>query len=344
MAEPTLAEAYDVSLLDLDGCVYVGADPVPGAIDALSAASVAGMRHSYVTNNASRPPAVVAAHLRALGLVLDDVDVVTSAQAAAGLLADLVPAGAPVLVVGGDGLLEAVTERGLVPVRSQGDGPVAVIQGFAPDLTWTLLAEAAYVLADDDVPWIASNRDTTFPTARGTAPGNGTFVAALEAVVGRSPLVAGKPERVLFDETVARTGARRPLVVGDRLDTDIEGAVRAGLDSLLVLTGVTDVLGAIQAPPTIRPTFVAHNLGALTRPGRSAARDGDVWTCGRWVALVESDTVIVVPVPPGGEPVDAPAAGSPGDADDALTAACAAGWSYAATIRAVHGLDVGILR
>jgi len=328
----SLARAYDVALLDLDGVVYVGPDAVPHAPEALGAVVAAGMRQAFVTNNAARPPGVVADHLRRLGIPCADADVVTSAQAAARAVAGLVDPGATVLVVGGAGLVEALAEHGLVATSSSQDAPAAVVQGFSPDVGWALLAEGAYALATG-IPWVASNLDLTVPTPRGRAPGNGTLVGALVTTSGREPVVTGKPERPLFDEAIVRTGASRPLVVGDRLDTDIEGAVNAGLDSLLVLTGVTTPLEAVLAPPGARPTYLGHDLRALLVPPRPARREADLWRCGRWVALVEKGRVIVVP---------APEAGSVGDPDDdaidALTAACAAGWAYAGELTGVDGL------
>ena len=223
------------------------------------------MRVAFVTNNAARTPEAVAAHLRDLGVAAEPDDVVTSAQAAATLVAERVPAGAPVLVVGGDGLRAALTERGLRPVASADDEPAAVVQGFAPDVGWTLLTEGV-VAVRRGLPWVASNLDRTIPTARGLAPGNGALVGVIAAVTGATPVVAGKPELALHEEAVRRTGAQRPLVVGDRLDTDIEGANRAGADSLLVLTGVTSPGELVCAAGATAP--VVHRGG----PGRRAAR------------------------------------------------------------------------
>ncbi len=261
-AQP-LCRAYDVALLDLDGVVYHGADPVPGAAAAIAAARAAGMRMAFVTNNASRTPADVAAHLTAVGVAADPAEVATAAQAAATLLTSLVPAGARVLVTGGDGLRVAVAEAGLVPVATAADGPAAVVQGYAPDLGYADLAEAALAVRAGAV-WVATNLDATIPTPRGQLPGNGALVALVATATGRRPdAAAGKPERALHDESVRRSGARRPLVVGDRLDTDVEGAHRAGCDSLLVLTGVTDDAALLAAPPARRPTYIGADLAAL---------------------------------------------------------------------------------
>lgn len=317
-AQP-LAEVYDVALLDLDGVVYVGARAVPGVPAILESARSSGMRLAFVTNNASRTPEAVADHLRELGVPATPDRVITSAQAAARVLSEQLPAGSPVLVVGGDGLLAALEERGLRPVRSLDDGPVGVVQGFAPSVGWQHLAEGAYAVATG-LPWVATNIDLTIPTARGIAPGNGTLVAAVAAASGREPVVAGKPELPMHREAIRRTGARRPLIVGDRLDTDIEGAVRAGAESLLVLTGVTDVAALLVAPPQRRPSYLGRDLGALLH-AHPAVRDDQGWRCGSWTA--RADGGVVTLDRRGG-------AGAPGDdALDALRAACAAAWSAA---------------
>jgi HAD superfamily hydrolase (TIGR01450 family) len=258
-----LARRYDTALLDLDGVVYRGSDAVPHAVSALLAAAEQGMRLAYVTNNASRTPEAVAQHLVELGLPATPEDVVTAAQAVARMIAESVPAGSKVLAVGGEGLKVALTERGLVPVTSAEDGPAAAVQGYRPDTSWTDLAEIAYAV-QRGVPWFAANTDLTMPAARGIAPGNGALVTAVaQACPGQWPRVAGKPEIALHRETMLRTKAERPLVVGDRLDTDIEGANRAGVDSLLVLTGVTTRAQADAADGAHRPTYVAEDLRAL---------------------------------------------------------------------------------
>ena len=322
----SLAQQHDVALLDLDGVVYAGAAAVPHAVPSLRAAASAGMRLAYVTNNASRAPEVVADHLRGLGLSASPGDVVTSAQAGARLLAALVPVGSKVLAVGGPGLVAALAERGLHAVGSADDAPAAVIQGFDPGVGWPLLAEAAYALADG-LPWVATNTDLTIPTGRGTAPGNGTLVAVLATTTGRTPVVAGKPEPPLMQESVERTGAHRPLVVGDRLDTDIEGADRSGLPSLLVLTGVTDVLGLLAAPPGRRPTHVGVDLRALLEPGTGPLLSQAAASAGGWRLEAVDGTVRVVsagPRPADGIHALASLAWQAADRDERLDAAAAA--------------------
>ncbi|MGW4647715.1 HAD-IIA family hydrolase [Kitasatospora sp. NPDC004289] len=307
-----LAEAYDTALLDLDGVVYAGPYAIDHAAASLDVARAGGMRLAYVTNNASRPPRVVAEHLTELGVPAAPEDVINSAQAAARLVAEKVPAGAKVLVVGGAGLVEALAEHGLVAVRSLEEGPLAVVQGYDPSVGWPQLAEASYAVASG-LPWVASNTDLTVPTARGIAPGNGTLVAAVRTATGVEPEVAGKPLPPMHRETVIRTGAKRPLVVGDRLDTDIEGAWNGGVDSLLVFTGVTTPALLLAAPPEHRPTYLAADLrGLLTAHREAVAVDGG-FECGGWRAWAEDG---VLRLAGGGE-----------DVYDGLRALCGAAWS-----------------
>jgi HAD superfamily hydrolase (TIGR01450 family) len=251
--------AYDCLFVDLDGVVYRGREPVPYAVESLTAYPA---RKVYVTNNASRTPQQVAAHLNGLGLRVDDADVVTSAQAAAAHLATLVPAGARVLVTGGEGLVRAVRENGLT-ITTSADDADAVIQGYSPALAWKDLAEASYAVARD-IPWVASNADMSVPTARGIAPGNGTFVAAVASATGRTPVVTGKPHRPIMHLAQQRAGAVRPLVIGDRLDTDIAAGVAAGQQTLLVLTGVSTWHDLLDWPRDRLPTRVAPDLRVLT--------------------------------------------------------------------------------
>lgn len=258
-----LSASYDLAMLDLDGVVYLGHEVIAGAAPGLLAARSRGMRLAYITNNASRTARDVADKLRAMGVPpLADEDVVTSAQAVAHLMADALPAGSAVLLVGGEGLREPLEKRGLRCVASLDEHPVAVVQGFSPDVGWQQLAEASYAI-QAGLPWYVSNTDMTVPTVRGIAPGNGSLVQAVRNATGAVPIVAGKPERALFDETIARVGGIRPLMVGDRLDTDIDGAINAGIDSLAVLTGVSDLRAICAAAPGHRPTFVSADLGGL---------------------------------------------------------------------------------
>ncbi len=288
-----LVERYDCAMLDLDGVVYRGPTAIDGVPDLLGRARAAGMTLAFVTNNAARTPDAVVTHLRELGVEAAATDVVTSAQAAAREVAARVPEGSAVLVVGGTGLEEALRERGLRPVRSAEEQPAAVVQGFHPEVGWRQLAEASYVVAGG-LPWVASNLDLTIPTADGIAPGNGTLVAAVRAAVGHGPdAVAGKPYRPLFDETVLRIGAQNPIVVGDRLDTDIEGASRCDADSLLVMTGVTDPAALCAATGQQRPSYVSWTLEGLLTTHERAERAEQTWTLDGWAVRVASDALVV---------------------------------------------------
>ena len=291
-SESPLWQAYDVAVLDLDGVVYVGPDAVSGAPDHLARAREAGMHLAYVTNNAARPPGDVAQHLRDLGVDVEDSDVVTSAQAAARLLSGELPEGSKVYLIGGAGLDAALRERGLVPVTSTDDEPVAVVQGYGPDMPWRQVVAGA-ILVHDGLPWVASNTDLTIPTATGVGPGNGALVRLIAEYAGREPVVAGKPEPPLFRETLRRVGGEHPLVIGDRLDTDIEGAHRAGWDSLLVLTGVSGLDDLVAATPELRPTYIAPDLAGLGEPQRAPERDGTRSTAGGWTATVDQGRLAV---------------------------------------------------
>jgi HAD superfamily hydrolase (TIGR01450 family) len=310
-AERPPAELYDAALLDLDGVVYVGPSAVPHAAEALAAARTAGMRLAFVTNNASRTPEKVAAHLRELGVPAEAEEVATSAQAAARLVAELVPAGSAVLIVGGEGLEQAILDRGLRPVRAHDAEVAAVVQGFHPSVGWMQLAEGAFAVRTG-VPWVASNTDLTLPSPRGIAPGNGTLVQVIRSTTGAEPIVAGKPELALHAESAERVGARHPLVVGDRLDTDILGANRAGADSLLVLTGVTDAAQLLAAPPDRRPTFLAADLRGLLRTHDPVRVGRDAVSAGGWTATVRAGRLELT---------------GAGELTEGLRVACVAWWS-----------------
>jgi glycerol 3-phosphatase-2 len=265
-APSAVIDAYDAALFDLDGVVYLGPAAVPGAADALRRLRERGTRVGFVTNNAARSPEDVAVHLVELGIPASAADVVTSGQAAAHLVLHRFGRGARVLAVGGEGVIAALEEADLVAVSSADDSPVAVIQGYGFELTFQQLNEAAFAI-QRGAHWVATNTDSTRPTDRGLAPGNGAAVAAVGMAVSAQPEVAVKPYRPLLDETVARLGAQRPILVGDRLDTDIAGAAKAGLDSMLVLTGSHGPSELCAATPEERPTHLGYDLCALLAPG-----------------------------------------------------------------------------
>ena len=314
-ARPPRTE-HDVALLDLDGVVYVGAEAVPGAPAALDAARTAGMRLGFVTNNASRTPAEVADHLTDLGVPAGPDDVITSSQAAATVTAQQFGAGAAVLPVGGPGVAVALTEAGLRVVGSAAGRPVAVVQGYGTDVGWTQLAEAV-VAVRGGARHVATNTDATIPSPRGLLPGNGALVGVVSAVTGQEPLVTGKPDPAMHAECVRRTGARTPLVVGDRLDTDVEGASRAGARSLLVLSGVTTPAVLLAAAPGQRPDLLAPDVDGLNRTHPRVDADGDSWRCGAWTATSSG----------AGLRLTRNGVAGPDDGCDGLRALCVAHWA-----------------
>jgi glycerol 3-phosphatase-2 len=316
-----LCDAYDAALYDLDGVLYLGEAAVEHAAEAVALARRRGMRSAFVTNNASRRPVVVAAHLTALGIPAGPTDVVTSAQAAVRLLREQLPAASQVLVVGAAGLVEEVTDAGFVAVTTAGPEVRAVVQGFALDTAYRDLAEAALAIRAGAL-WVAANTDSTLPSPRGLLPGNGALVAALRVATGRQPLVAGKPEPALHLESVERVAAARPLVIGDRLDTDVLGAVRGGADSLLVLTGVTDAAAAIAAPRGERPTYIAWDLRGLLAPQPVVELTDDGSSCDGAAASFVDGRVDVS-----------------GSGTAALRAACALAWHCVDQGRAVDRVD-----
>lgn len=352
-----LVDAHDVLLLDLDGTVWLGGHLIDHVLAVLDAVQQRGVRSMYVTNNASRSPQQVADQLSEGGLVTDPADVVTSAQAGATLLAELLPAGSPVLVVGAAALVAEAAERGLRPVRAAdlhagrlrapgadgSDRVAGVLQGFTPDTGWRDLAAASHAVSLGAV-WVAANVDATLPTDEGLSPGNGSLVAVVATVTGRTPRVAGKPERPLLDAAIDRSGARSPLVVGDRLDTDLAAAVGADLPGLLVLTGVSQAADLLAAPASARPRYLGADLRALLLPHEAPRPVGSGWECGRWHAEIVRDGTAVVTAPGSAEVGPHDATRDSGAAEhlalDGLRALAAAVWEYAdSTGRQPGGLD-----
>jgi len=325
---PTPLAGTDVVLADLDGVVYAGPSAIPFAVESLNLAAET-MRVGYITNNASRTDQSVADHLSELGLTVAATDVVTSPQAAVRLLATEVAAGARILVIGGDGLVDEVEKGGFIVTRSADDNPAAVVQGFSPDVGWVHLAEAAFALNPEGptagIPWIATNTDWTIPVARGIAPGNGTLVSAVHTAVGRLPIVAGKPEVAIFTEAVKRFGAERALFIGDRLDTDILGANRAGIPSALVLTGIDKAKQALAADADSRPTYLLTDLRQLHEPYPATVFSKDGATA----------TVAGASVSIRGNVVEITKEGDNGI--NLLRAACAVIWNSG---RPIYGLEV----
>jgi HAD superfamily hydrolase (TIGR01450 family) len=282
-----LVGGYDLVIFDLDGVIYLIDRPIPGAPEAVDRLRSQGTPVAYATNNASRRAPDVAALLTGMGVPAKPAEVLNSAGAAAAVLAQRFPAGSPVLVVGADALRAEVRDAGLTPVATAEDEPVAVVQGYGPEVGWTVLAEATLAVRAGAL-WVATNTDRTLPSPRGPLPGNGSLVAVLRTALDRDPdVVVGKPEPALFTTAASLSGAKRPLVVGDRLDTDIQGAVGAGMDSLLVLTGVSGVRDLLEAPPERRPTYVAADLSGLFRPADEARLPPDADEARAWLKKLD---------------------------------------------------------
>jgi len=320
-----LIEDFDGVVCDLDGVVYRGHKAVPHAVESLLSALSGGVLVVYATNNASRAPDEVSAHLGALGLPGPGSRVVTSAQAGARYVAQHCPPQSRVMAVGGPGVSLALREAGLVPVSAQataaqaslsGDGVVAVLQGYGAAVGWTDLAEAGYAVQAGAL-WVATNVDSTLPTDRGIAPGNGALVGAVRQAVGVDPVVVGKPHTPLYELSVSVLGTtiERTLAIGDRLDTDIMGATAAGLESLFVFGGVHGWADVVGAGHTARPRYVATDLRCLhttyAEPVQDL-RDPSRWVCGEARVMVsESGDLVLSPA---------------GALNDRLRAALAALW------------------
>ena len=255
-------DKFETLLLDLDGVIYEGGRAIVDSIESITSLKAKGLPIGYITNNASRTSEAIAKQLRGFGLELNEADVITSAQAGALLLKEIIPAGSKVLVVGGEGLRSNVILAGFEIVESSKDSPVAVIQGFDPKVSWTDLAQASFAI-QQGASWVATNQDWTIPREEGLAPGNGTLVSAVHTAVGKLPVVAGKPEKAIFETALSRFGSSSALYIGDRLDTDVLGANRAGLGSALVMTGVTTRKELLAAKPDSRPTFILGTLKDL---------------------------------------------------------------------------------
>ncbi len=318
----SLISAYDTLLADLDGVIYEGAQAIDGAVEAIHKVQAEGIRVGYVTNNSSRRPETISEQLAGFGIECAPDDVISSGQTGVELLATMIEPASRVLVVGGEGLRKRVLDGGFELVDSSDDKPVAVIQGFAPDVAWKHLAEAAYSI-QNGAKWVATNQDWTLPQERGLAPGNGTLVSAVHTAVGILPIVAGKPEPAIFKTATSHFASKRALFVGDRIDTDIVGANRAGLESALVLTGVSTRKELLGIKQDGRPTFVLSSLLELHKPYEAPKKTKRGYSCGGVTVELLAGNVRVIE-------------GNPRSLA-ALKAACAVIWNSSTPI---YGLDV----
>uniref|UniRef100_UPI004047B0E0 HAD-IIA family hydrolase n=1 Tax=Aquiluna sp. TaxID=2053504 RepID=UPI004047B0E0 len=317
-----LASKYDSLLLDLDGVVYQGSEAIVNAVESINKAASLSIQVGYLTNNSSRRAETIAEQLIGFGIQAAADQVVGSASAGVMLLAKKIPEGAKVLVVGGDGLKHAVAESGFEVVNHASHSPAAVIQGFSPDVSWRELAQASFAIQGGAI-WIATNQDWTVPVEQGIAPGNGTLVGAVHTAVGILPEIAGKPFRPIFEQALLQLGIKNPLMVGDRLDTDIRGANNSGLDSAVVMTGIVTRKELLAAGKEDRPKFILQDLSGLfdayhdPKSTKRGAKSGD-----STVELL-GDRVVIV-------------SGNP-QSLDTLKAACHVIWTSG---RPIYSLDV----
>ncbi|MDR3069844.1 MAG: HAD-IIA family hydrolase [Propionibacteriaceae bacterium] len=287
-----LVDAYDAVFFDLDGVIYLGPTAIPGVAEAISQLSELDVPLMYVTNNAAPSAQDVVSLLNGLGLpaVLDEV--LTSAQVAAEYLPRELEPGSKVLIVGSEYLAQVIELAGLVPVFSADDEPVAVIQGYNPKLNWSMLDEATLAI-ERGATWYACNDDSSRPSERGTVPGVGGGIALISTAIGGAPKTFGKPFTPMMEEAVRRTGAKRPIFVGDRVDTDIAGANAAGIDSLLVFTGVHGKADLVSAKENARPTAIGGCIGALLEPPRTLTLSTGGAKCGKQLAAVRDKALVI---------------------------------------------------
>jgi len=252
-------------IVDMDGVLYRGREPIPGAREFVAFLQREGIPFLLLTNNSTLTPAQYVAKLARLGIEVGEDRILTSAQAAALYLERVAPPGAKVYLIGEEGLRAALREKGFAFAERGAD---FVVVGMDRQLTYEKL-KIATLLIRGGARFIGTNPDKTFPSEEGIVPGNGATLAALEAATGVAPMVVGKPERAIFDLALARMGVGREgaAVVGDRLETDVLGGRRAGLITILVLSGVTTPKEL--AASGVQPDLVFEDVGQMVEVWRS---------------------------------------------------------------------------
>jgi phosphoglycolate/pyridoxal phosphate phosphatase family enzyme len=269
-----LADRYGAVLLDLDGVVYRGDRVVPGAPEVVAALRSTGTRIVFLTNNSARTPGQVAEKLRGLGIEAGPDGVVTSASPAARLLAG--DGRTPTAyVIGRDGVRAALAEAGVTVLEGSPERADFVVVGWDGDVGYEEL-RVATVLARRGACLVATNDDASYPAPDGELwPGAGAILAAVETASGERATVVGKPHRPLFDEALERAGTGQAVMVGDRVETDVVGAVRAGIDAVLVLSGASgraDLLDHDELPVAVGDdvrVLTADLAPAVPRPVRA---------------------------------------------------------------------------
>lgn len=256
-----LADRFDGLLIDLDGVVWIGREPVPGSAEALRALLEAGKRLVFVTNNPGKPPAAYAERLRELGVEVGEEQIVTAGMVVARLAGEAAGEGGGAFVIGAEALKEMVAATGarLLEGEEAWEADVVVVSGHRGfDYEELLAAKRAL---DGGAALFATSHDPTMPFPGGELPGTGAVLAAVEVASGRRAEIAGKPERHLFEMALEAVGGGRVAVIGDRIASDIEGGRRAGLETVLVLSGTTSQEEAEAADPA--PDFVLDDLAGL---------------------------------------------------------------------------------
>jgi glycerol-1-phosphatase len=256
-----LADAYDAFLFDLDGVLYRGTEVVPGAPQAIARLRASGKRVAFVANNSGRTPEAVAAHLTGLGIPATAEEVETSALVTAAHLAARGISEA--FVVGEQGILRALQDAGIAIAVAEADRTEVVVVGWDRQANYEKLRRAS-LLVERGAVLVATNADASYPAEDGNWPGAGALLAAIETTTGALAEVFGKPESPIMLAALDRAGGGTPLVIGDRLETDIAAATALGWDSLLVLTGISGPDDVASSP--VAPTFVAQDLSALFAP------------------------------------------------------------------------------
>ncbi len=248
-------------LIDMDGVIYRGAEPLPGAAEFVRTLQQEEQAYLFLTNNATKTPDQSVTRLALMGIHVEVSSIFTSALATEAYMTEHFPPPRCVLVVGGNGIRTAVPQAGFELV-TRAEQAELVVSALDQEVTYAQLAEAALAI-NAGCPWIATNPDPTFPSERGILPGAGSIIAMLAAATGQAPLIMGKPEPGIYDQALALLGSnpRETIMLGDRLSTDILGGHRAGINTMCVLTGVSGRAEAEAYQP--RPDFIIEGLPEL---------------------------------------------------------------------------------
>ncbi|VEI12329.1 HAD-IIA family hydrolase [Trueperella bialowiezensis] len=291
-ADRPLSETSDYIFLDLDGVCYRGSSPIENVPEGIREAEANGNKKAFLTNNSMAAPRSVAAKLASVGVDAEESEIYTSSRTAVAQVLERFPNGAKVLALGTEGLFYELEQTDLEVVTSADDKPDAVLQGLTKDLGWRELSEAALAIRQGAV-YFATNLDATLPLERGQYLGCGSMVEAVVHATGVRPIASGKPAPDMYRLAMKEKGARNPICVGDRLDTDIAGANAAELPVLHVLTGVNTARDVMLAPDHERPTFLGIDMLDLNIAIPAITRDGSEWTCGEARVSLGSGVITV---------------------------------------------------